>query len=332
MDAFQRAASEHAAIALLRAGNFRGAEARLRTMLGVDPNDARALALLARCRFEDGDKKEGLAIARSAAALRPDDPLVKGILTYALQHAGKDKAARAEQLQLAEDAAAEAPDDSDALFNLAVARLNSTEYRKAKGSRQLHQYAAARDLIDDAERYATDAYELLNVARFRLRQWDYEAAQLLAQRAMVIDPTRPDSFRILAECAIAHRQPLDAYELALEALRLDPGDKETLRLLTRARARSNPWLRPFLPMIDWIVEMDRRGLVVVPAIMAVLAFVLAVSVTYDMKRMDAGQAPAIILSLAAGVALLIAAVSYVTAIAARWRIRRDLRKLSLPRF
>ncbi len=332
MDGFDRVASESAVIALMRAGNYRGAEARLRTMLAQDPNNARALALTARCRFEGGDKKTGLEMARAAAGISPDDPLVKSILTLALQRAGKGKQARDEQLQLAEEAAADSPDDSDALFNLAIARFNSNAYRKARGLKQLHQYAAARDLFDDAERFARDAYELINAAHLRLQQWDYAGAESLAQRAMQLDPTRPEIFTVLAECAIAWKRPVDAYELALEALRLSPGDPKVMRLLTRARSRGRLWQRPFLPLVDWIVEMDRRGLVVVPVLLCVLGLVFAVSLAFDLQRIEAGVAPAILLSAASGAALIYALVSYFTAVLARLQIRRDLRRIALPKF
>lgn len=332
MDAFERAASESAVIALMRAGNHRSAEARLRTMLAQDPNNARALALLARCRFKEDDKKAGLEAARAAAAIDPDDPLIKATLTLALQRAGKGKQARDEQLELAEDAASDRPDDSEALFDLFIARLNSNAYRKAKGLAQMNQYAAARDLLDDAERFAGDAYDLLNIAHVRLQQWDYASAESLAQRAMQLDPTRPEVFSVLAECAIAQKRPVDAYELALEALRLSPGGPRIMRILTRARARARPWLKPFLPLVDWIVEMDRRGLVIVPLLMCVIAFVFVVSLAYDLTRIEAGVAPAIILSAASGLALLFALISYFMAISARFRIRRDLRRISLPRF
>lgn len=335
MDGFERAASEQAAIALMRAGNMRGAEARLRTMLTSNPNDARAMALLARCRLEEegkAQKAEALEIARAAAAVEPDDPLVRATLAYALQKAAKDKAARAEQLQLAEEVAGDRPDDSDALFSLAVARFNSDEYSKAKGLKRLNQYAAARDLIDDAERFASDPYELINVAHLRLREWNYDAAAALAQRAMQLDPTMPNSFQILAECALARKQPLDAYELALEALRLSPGDKEIMRLLTRARARQHGLLRPFLSGVDWIVEMDRRGLVIVPLLIGVVAVLWALSVTYDLARVEAGRSPAILFSVGLGVVFIYAAVSYLTAVHARMQIRRDLKRVALPNF
>lgn len=339
MDVFERAASESAAIALLRAGNPRGAEVRLRTMLSRDPNDARALALLARCRFESsdtkaGDKQAALEMARAAAALSPDDPLVRSTLTFALQRAGKGREARDEQLRLAEAAASEAPSDSDALFNLALARLSSNSYRKAKGLQQIHQAVAARDLFDDAERFASDAYELLNVALLRLSQWDFAAAASLAQRAMQLDPTRPEVFIILAECAIRCRQPVEAYELALEALRLSPGDPKTMRLLVRARARahSRVWLRPFLPLVDWIVEMDRRGLVMVLLPMCFIGLVLFLSLEYDLGRVAAGARPLVVVSAAAIFALAYVLVSYVMSVLARFQIRRDLRRISLPKF
>lgn len=335
MDGSERAFSEQAAIALMRAGNHRGAEARLRAMLTANPNDARALALLARCRLEDDDKrdkKDALEIARSAAELNPDDPLVRSTLTYALQKAGRGKEARAEQLQLAEDAASESPDDSDALFNLAVARINSDQYRKAKGRKQLDQLVAARDLLDDAERFAGDAHELLNVAYLRLDQWDYEAAASLAQRAMQLDPTRPDSFRILAECALARKQTLDAYELALEALRLAPGDKQIMRVMIRARARRNILLRPFLAGVDWMVEMDRRGMAIVLLIMLVLGALLTFSVSFDLAKIAAGASPALIISAGLAVAFVFTLVSYLTAVIVRMQIRRDLRRVALPNF
>jgi tetratricopeptide (TPR) repeat protein len=335
MDGFERASSEHAAIALMRAGNHRGAEARLRTMLAANPNDARAMALLARCRLEeDGklDRKEALEIARSAVRLNPDDPLVRSTLTYALQKAGKGRSARAEQLQLAEDAANESPDDSDALFNLAVARLNSDQYRKANGRKQMDQFVVARDLLDDAERFAGEAHELLNVAYLRLDQWNYEAAASLAQRAMQLDPTRPEAFRILAECALARKQPLNAYELALEALRLAPGDKEIMRVMIRARARRNVLLRPFLTGVDWMVEMDRRGLVILPLLTVVLAGMFAIALSRDIGRANAGEAPAVVVALPLGLALFYVLVSYLTAIFMRAQIRRDLRRVALPDF
>ncbi|HOY76948.1 MAG TPA: hypothetical protein PLN33_04020 [Hyphomonadaceae bacterium] len=335
MDGFERAASEQAAIALMRAGNMRGAEARLRTMLAAEPNDARALALLARCRLEEEgkeQKKEALEMARAASGVDPDDLLVRSTLAYALQKAGHDKASRAEQLKLAEDIASDSPDDSDALFSLAMARFNSDEYRKAKGLKQLNQFAAARDLIDDAERFASSPYELVNVAHLRLREWNYDAAAALAQRAMQLDPTLPNSFQILAECALARKQPLDAYELALEALRLSPGDKDIMRLMTRARARKHALLRPFLSGVDWIVEMDRRGLVLVPLLTSVIGVLWVLAVSYDLARIEAGRSPAILFSVGLGVAFVYAAVSYGTAVHARMQIRRDLRRVALPDF
>ena len=332
MDASQRAAIENAALALMRAGNYRGAEVRLRTMLGHDANDARALALLARCRFEDNDKTAGMEMARAASSLDPEDPLVKSVLTLALQRAGKTKQDRDEQLQLAEDATAEAPEDSEALFNLAIARQNSNAHRKATGLEAAHHAAAIRDLIDDAERFASDPYDLINIASVRLRRWDYSAAETLARRAMLLDPAREEPFEILAECALARKLPVEAYELALEALGLSPGNSGAMRLLTRARARSRVWLRPFVPGIDWIVEMDRRGLVVMPVLMAAIGIVFAISLNYDLQKIASGRSPAIIISAASGGALLYASVSYIAAVLARLHIRRDLRRISLPDF
>jgi predicted Zn-dependent protease len=318
MDLFMRAANESAAIALMDAGNYPGAEARLRTMLSADSNDARALALLAHCRFATDDDKGGLEIARSAAAIDPDDPLVKRTLAHGLIRNNKFKEADA----IVSDLAADDPEDSNALFKLAIARFGQKDYLGAK------------QLFDEAEEHAGDSVnDLLNVARLRLHQWNYASAASLAKRAMMLDPNQGESFHILGECALAAKEPVEAYELALESLRLAPGEKLVMRLLTRARARQNPLLKPFLPGVDWIVEMDRRGLVILPILMTVLGAMLFVSAIYDLARVEAGRSPAIVISVGLGVLFVYALVSYLTAATARARIRRDLRKISLlPRF
>lgn len=331
MDA-SRDANEQAAIALMRAGNLRGAEARLRTMLSENADDARALALLAHCMFENRKKKEGLELARAAALAEPDDPLVRSTLAYALQSGGRNRKAREEALRLAEDVAADNPEDSDALYGLAIARLNSSEDPRFNERDRLRNQVSARDLFDDAERFARDAHELINVAHLRLGQWDYEAAEGLARRAMLLDPTRASAFKILAECALAGKRPEEAYDMALEALRLAPGDKEAMRLLVRTRARRGRMLQPFLPGIDWIMEMDRTGLIIVPLLMLVLGAALTVSVQYDLSRVAMERTPVVVLSVALALALGYALVCYGMAVFSRWRIRRDLRRVSLPNF
>jgi len=318
MDMFLRAANENAAIALIRAGNLGGAETRLRTMLAEDPNDARALALMAHCRIAAEDDKEALKIVRAAAAIDPDDELVRRTLAQALQRNGKHKEAD----DVAWSVAEENPEDSSALFRAAISRFN------------MKDYIGAKELVDEAEKHAGEQVgPLLNIAWLRLEQWNYSVAADLARKIMTIDPNEGDAFQILGECALAGKQPLEAYELALEALRLNPGEKTIMRLLTRARARQNPLLKMFLPGVDWIVEMDRRGLVVVPLLTTVLAAAFSVSLLYDLARIEAGRAPALVLTVGLGGVLLYALVSYVTAVSARMRIRHDLRKISLlPRF
>jgi len=313
-----RAANESAAIALMNAGNFRGAEARLRTMLAEDPGDARALALLAHCRFAADEDREALKIVRSAAEIDPDDELVRRTLAQALLRNRKHKEAD----ELAWSLAAENPEDSNALFKAAIARFN------------MKDYLSARELFDEAEKNAGEGViDLLNVARLRLDQWNYASAEALARKIVTLDPNQGEAFQILGECALAAKQPVEAYELALESLRLEPGEKSTMRLLTRARARQNLLLKPFLPGVDWIVEMDRKGLVILPALMTVVGAMLYVSVTYDAARIEAGRSPAIVISLGLGVVFVYALVSYLTAATARARIWRDLRKISLlPRF
>lgn len=317
MEADQRDAWESAAIALIQAGNLRGGEQRLKDILAVDPSDARALALMAHCRLVEDDDREALKIARSAAASDPSDLMVRRVLVNALLANGKHKEAD----EVAFDLAADDPQDSSALFRLAIARHNTKDY------------IGARELFDRAEQYAgDDVHALLDVARLRLHEWNYASASELARRAMSIDPNEADAFRILGECALATRQPAEAYDLALEALRLAPGDRDVQRLLMRARSRGSALLRPFLPGVDWMLEMDRRGLVILPILMGVLGLAALVSILYDLGRVAAGLVPAVILSVGLTGLFAYALACYGVALAARWRIRRDVRRIQLPDF
>lgn len=323
MDAFARAAEEAAVLALMRAGNFRSAEARLKTLMSGDGEDARAMALLARCRMQVDDDKEALTLARSAATVDPDDWLVRDTLVRALL--ANKKFAEAEDV--AKDLAADDPKDSGALFQLAIARMGASDKRDGFGD-----MVNARELIDAAEANAEDVWDLITMAKWRVGEWRWADAEALARRAMTIDPTHAAIFQVLAECALAQKKPAEAFDLALEALRLEPGDRATMRLLVRAKARRNVLLKPFLPCVDWIVEMDRAGLVAIPLLGVPVGIALALSVLYDLGQAAKGEPPAVIFSVALGVVMLIGGVSYAVAMAARMGIRRDLKTVALPRF
>lgn len=311
-----RLANEATVRALMRAGNHAGAEQRLRTMLADDPEDARALALLAHCRLLQGDKKGALDAARSAATIEPEDDLVKRTLVQMLLRSDKAK----EAATLAEELAAEAPDDSHALFQLGYARLADEDH------------VGAHEVFAQAEAAAgDDVIALINMALFRAHQWRWTEAAKLATRAMTIDPTHAEIFRVLAECALAQKRNGDAFDLALEALRLDPGDRATMNLLARARARRS-WLRPLHPFIDWVIEMDVAGLVGVPVLLAVLVWALVVAVGYDLAQAAGGKPPVLVFSGVLGAATLAGVFSYAIALSARLGIARDLRKVALPHF
>ena len=235
-------------------------------------------------------------------------------------------------MRLAEEAAADAPENADALFALAVARLQANRHIRFNGDALSRNVVAARDLFDDAERFARDYPDLINLAELRLQQWDYPAAESLARRAMTLDPTQAHPFRILAECALAAKRPEEAYDLALEALRLAPGSRDVLRLLARVLSRRRGLTRALSPGVDWMVEMDRGGLVALLALMAALGAVFSYALSFDLARIAQGESPALLVSAATGAALLYALACYIAALRVRLRIRRDLKRIALPDF
>lgn len=317
MDERSRGAREAAAIALMNAGAFAGAEARLKSMLAENSSDARALALLSRCRAAAGDKKGALEASRAAAAIAPEDMLVRRALVDALLRNELYEEGWCAAASLARDN----PGDADALFDLAIAHMGRNDG------------VGAHRLLDQAEQHAEgDAVTLLNLALLRARQWRWADAERLARRSLALDPGRPETFSVLAECSLAAKRPQEACELALEALRLAPDSKQAMRLMARAKARGNVLLRPLLPLVDWILEMDVNGLAAMPALAAIIAAVLALSVSYDASRLAAHQAPVLFVSIALGALLLLGGAAYAAALSARLGIRRDLRKVALPKF
>lgn len=316
MDAGERFSNERAVHALMDAGNYKGAEARLKQMLASFPDDARAHALMGFCKLAQDQNKPALEAARAGAALDPDDWLVRQVLSQALLRNKKFKEAEG----IAQRLAAEDPEDSAALFKLGIARWANKDYH------------GANDLFDKAEAHADSAGALLNIAHMKLREWRYGEASALARRALELDPARSDVFFILGECALAEGRVDEAYDLSLEALRLDPGDKEVLRLLSRAHARRDTWLKPFLPGVDWMVEMDRPGLFIVGGVLGVLSLLLLYNAFRDIARALLGLPPVIVISVALLAAVVYGGICYATAIGARMRIRRDLKRIALPKF
>ena len=310
-------AQERAAISQYEAGNIEAAERRLRAMLAQQPNDARVHALLALCRLRQDDCEGALEHARTAANADPDDPLARRALVHALL--GERKFEEAEQLAsgLAEDD----PGDVDALFALAAARLAQRKY-----------YAANDlfDAVDQKVRAEGEAPDLMMVARLRLDQWRFAEAEQLARRALTLDPARPDTLLVLAECALARKAHLEAQELALEALRLHPTDKETKRFIARASARANPWLRPFLPGLDWLLEMDRFGLGAFPLLLAALGAALSWSLQHNLAA--GGLSSPVVVTAVLALLFAYALICYGAALFSRWRIGQDMKRLSLPRF
>ena len=124
------------------------------------------------------------------------------------------KKAKQEALGLAEDIAAERSEDSHASSTASPSPASTRAIISARSSCSRTQSASPGS-----------AHELINVARLRLNEWNYASAADLAQRAMLLDPNRHEIFEMLGECALARKQPVEAYELALEALRLSPGDR-----------------------------------------------------------------------------------------------------------
>ena len=236
-----RAAQEAQAVAQLRAGNYAAAEAILRSIAELTPDDPGAHNNLGVALKAQGKFTEAIDCYRRSLALKTDEPGAWNNLGNALKLSGNvDEATASYRRALELD-----PRHVDAWFNLGTALLERGEVEPAQ--------AAYREVLALNPRHR-DALANLGVALRRSGRLD-EAIDC-GQRAMAIDPRNLTTLRNLCHALDAAGRHEEAEAGYRRALALDPRHAETLTGLGTTLAR--------LLRVDEAIATQRQALAIEP--------------------------------------------------------------------
>jgi tetratricopeptide (TPR) repeat protein len=238
---------ERAATAM-RMGDMASAIEHLRAILGEEPENAQAHALLAFALL--GTRRRHAARHEAAIAVACDPELGIGHRArgyVALSENDTPTAQAAFEHALAID-----PSDEQNLLGLSRCYL---------AKRQFNEAMALIDKALEMDATATDALEAK--ARVELMRGDLRAAEATAQRALSLDPESPDALTLLGSIRLQAGDAEAARDLARWALQIDPTDEGALRLMADLKARQSWWLGAWWRFMVWLSRLGNERAVLV---------------------------------------------------------------------
>lgn len=226
--------------ALWQVGNVAGAETELHKILGDEPEDVAALALLSMCREARGDPEEAIRLARQAVAADGSDDFAWRVLGHMLENFDKNLS---EAEEAYERSVSLAP--GDAYNHLALATFFDRRRNRKKAA---NAFELALRLDPDNETVLAD------YAGFLIAGGDRARAGKLLQRALEIAPDNRGLILQLGEVAFREGRMEEARERALWVLSQAAEDRQALVLLTKVKARKNPVMGLWL---NWAMFLGR---------------------------------------------------------------------------
>lgn len=233
--------SDHAALQraqlLMQQGRLELAEKELGRLLGAEPENAPAHALLAYVLLERGEPAAALAQARSAVGHDPDLPFAHHALAVVLLHGGEPESAT----QSAHAAIRLDPDDADHYALFAQIAAAQKRWQAMLG-------AADAGLERDAAH--VDCLNLRAMALVRLGRSAEADASLEASLGR--DPHNPHTHQAQGWALLHKGDGKAAVEHFREALRLDPELDHARAGLVEALKARNPLYRVLLRWFLWL--------------------------------------------------------------------------------
>ncbi len=222
--------SINTANALLEAGNLSGAKREAENILGEEPENAEALAILAKIHLRKEQPEDALAITRQMLAIDSNDPHSLILYGSAWGQLGNTLVA----LEACTKAVETSPEDPELHFMLAL-------YHEALGQNKKAEARFQQALTLDPD----NAEFLAGFADFAYKTGRPMGEAL--QRAAMLNPENERVQLLFGEIALDRGDFEEAADRALFILHHDRDDKEAVSLLARARANKNPllwiWLR-----------------------------------------------------------------------------------------
>ena len=287
-------------------GNAAGAVEVIKQILGIDPENAEAYALLAVCRLAQeriDDASRAIATALSLESQAPGLHYIAGQVALARLDWPNAEAAFRQAIDLA-------PEDAEGYLGMAVICQSRRNDREA-----LDWLARAHE----AEPENPGAMVL--EGRLRLDRGEIGEAEALGIRALRIDPQHIGACLLTGEVLCRRGDIEGATEHAVLAISQDPEDDGALELLAQIRSRRNPlfglWWRSELAMKRF--GPMARGVVIV-------ALLAAYAITSDILRAQGHEDWNYVLT---GVVFPLGLYFAFGQMLLTWRIEREKRKIRL---
>jgi Flp pilus assembly protein TadD len=208
-------------------GNPRGAIGPLRRILAADPDHALALAYLALCLHDTGERRKANTAIDAALELAPENGIVR--------HAAGTIALLQRRYGAAED------------HLDAARRLRPTEVRVFRLLAQLYdetgrQQRSLATLQEGLKHAPADPGLLTDVGLHVLEGGRFAEAEAMAREALAGDPENADAHALMGKIRLHSLDPTGAREHALLALRANPLHDGALRLICAIKFQANPLL------------------------------------------------------------------------------------------
>lgn len=228
---------------LRQVGNISGAEKLLRGLLGEDPDNGEALALLALCTLAREKLAAARGLADQATIAAPESEFSHRVLGIILDRQ-KQYSQAEEALKIALHLSPEEP-----LTHIALAHF----YERRSKNKQAEQFYRSALALDPNNIEALTHYGdyLIGVGRA-------DEARILLDQAAKIQPDNGALILALGEQAFRVGNLDEARERALWVLSINSEDAGALALLAKVKLRRNPIMGLWFQWALWMQRFDGK--------------------------------------------------------------------------
>ena len=287
-------------------GNPAGAVESIKRVLGIDPENAEAYALLAVGRLAQqriDDASRAIATALSLEAQAPYLHFIAGQVALARFDWPSAEAAFRQVIDLA-------PEGAEGYLGMAAICQTRRKDREA-----LDWLARAHEA--EPENLGAMVLE----GRLRLERGEIDEAEALGVRALRVDPQHVGACLLTGEVLCRRGDIAGASEHAVVALTQDPDNDDALELLALIRSRRNR-----LFGLWWRSELAMKRLGPVARAFVVITLLIAYAVTWDILRAQGRDDWNYILT---GIVFPLGLYFAFGQMLLTWRIEREKRKIRL---